>query len=357
MFGRIVEIAEKAKREEAAKAAEAAREAEVERLCAEDGYTRKVIDGKPFAQWIAGKIHPRNNDLVTDNKERSWVSRKAGYVWDGEDGLRWTPGLRYPQFPHWISGDREGSWDRDKGYTAQGGDAPFPARLSWVPGVEFGNMRTGYAEGSWQHKVNCASCRGGGTVQRQSDCPQCNGSGRITDNETCASCNGRGAVSVANRCATCRGTGQLRTNCTAAGAIKRGSRIICQHGCICPSCQGQGMVQNTAANVANALGGLLTAIGSRGRQRPRRQQTQMVRCSTCNGGGWVQCTACGGSRYVTSYCQSCSGTGKVSSQSTCNSCRGVGSHPKTYNCTNCSRGKVLSTESCPNCSGSGFEWK
>lgn len=357
VFGRVVEAAEKAKREEEQKAAEKAREAEIARLCAEDGYTRTIVDGKPFAKWVAGKIHPRCDALVTDSREKSWVSRKAGYVWDGGEGVHWMQGLRYQEYPHWTSGPQEGTWEKDRGYTAEGHDAPFPARLSWVPGVEFGDTRTGYAEGTWQRKVSCSNCRGKGNVQLQSSCSQCDGMGRVTVNERCASCSGQGTVTVANTCGTCRGSGQTRSSCTATGAIKRGNRIICQHGSICPSCQGQGMVQDTAASVANAVGGILTAISSKGRQRPRRQQAQMVRCSTCSGRGWVSCSACGGSRVVSAYCPSCSGTGKINNQSRCSSCRGAGSHSKTVNCTSCSRGKVYTSEPCPTCSGSGLEWK
>ena len=358
VLAKVVEMAEKAKSEEAQKAAEKAREAEIERLCAEDGYTRTVVGGKPFAKWVAGKIHPRCDDLVTDSREKSWVSRKAGYVWDGGEGVRWMQGLRYQEYPHWTSGAREGTWEKDRGYTAaEGPDAPFPARLSWVPGVEFGNTRTGYAEGTWQCKVSCSNCRGKGNVKLQSSCPQCDGMGRVTVNERCASCNGQGTVTVANTCGTCRGSGQTRSNCTAAGAIKRGNRIICQHGSICPSCQGRGMVQDTAASVANAVGGILTAISSKGRQRPRQRQVQMMRCSTCSGCGWVSCSACGGSRVVTSYCPSCSGTGKISRQATCNSCSGAGSRSKTVNCTSCMSGKTYSSEPCPTCSGSGVKWE
>jgi len=310
------------------------------------------------AVWEAGRPHKTSAMLETDENPETWRSVKAGYKWDGKDGVEWCSGVEHPKYSHWIASDDPGKWRAKIGYkpvcdTDQG----LPV-LAWTQGLRYGNYRTLLYQGSWEELVQCEGCSGRGRVNSRSSCSVCNGNGNVQARIMCAECSGSGRRRIHEDCSSCTG-GMVYQDCQqGCSQITRNGSVLFNRGFVCSECDGRGQKVNTSGIVGGIVAaGIAGALGGRHYRPSAPQMPTYVLCQRCSGLGGYMCSSCSGTGQIRSTCSRCSGSGKVLCSRRCGICNGDGKVARMQVCSRCSNGSIFSDTQCGKCNGAGRVWR
>lgn len=308
------------------------------------------------AVWEPGRPHKVSAMLETGEKPGTWRSVKAGWKWNGGNGVEWCSGVKHPKYSHWIASDEPGKWRAKPGYKPVAGTDEGLPELVWTQGLRYGNYRTLQSEGLWEEIVQCEGCSGIGRVNSRSICRVCNGNGNVQTSIKCSECSGSGKRSVREDCASCTG-GMVFQSCrSGCSQITRNGSVLFNHGFVCSECSGKGQIVNTSGIAGGIISaGIAGALGGR-RYRPAPTPTY-VNCRRCSGLGGYMCSTCSGTGQIRSRCSSCGGTGSVSGYRRCGVCRGDGKVSKNQGCGSCRNGYVFSEAQCGKCNGEGRVWR
>ena len=328
------------------------------------GYVRVVgEDGLEDAVWRTGTRHPKSDSLVADVAPDTWKSTVVGCVWDGKEGIRWSPGLPHPEHRHWVSSETTGKWTPELGYEKSVADAGEFGELSWQPQKVYRDRRTSSLEGVWEIKKKCDKCKGCGKEKYSRPCAECNGSGRVSMAEDCPRCDGKRKITRNETCGECSGRGTVTSECPDCGPITCNGIQVSQHGQVCDNCKGSGQIMPTRGKtgqtgLAGFFGDLGNALQDAADQQQRIQMTgrATVPCAKCGGRGWFNHSTCNATGMIVKRCGACDGSRSVDVEHDCPQCDGTGKKKSTRTCTNCNSGVVEDSRQCSDCRGAGYLW-